>query len=110
VTLYLRHRTVGGVDSSAWEFDPARRVVDVVLRHPPLAIEPIWVCTATRPRFGAHVLVRIDESTWRISLAAYAYPDLRRAPVPRAHHPHLPPCELVLTHCPPLIAAELEHL
>ena len=108
--IYIRHRSAAaGANAGIFDFDPARRVLDVVLRTG-FEVEPIWVCTAERPRFGAHVLVRIDATTWRVSSAAFLYPDLRRAPKAHAHHIDLPVCELILTHVPPHIARELESL
>ncbi len=53
--IQVRHRLASGRVDEAWEFDPARQVVEVVLRQgsaEPLAFT-VPVCAIDRPRLGA---------------------------------------------------------
>lgn len=66
--VVVRHRTASGRLDALWEFDPARKVVELVLRlasEKPRAFT-VAVCFPDRPRIWAHPLMRLDSESWRI--------------------------------------------
>lgn len=74
--ITVRHRTASSArgDSNVWEYDPSRRVVDIVLRlgaAEPIAFAVI-VCSPQRPRFAAHPIVRVDGESWRLLPSRFA--------------------------------------
>lgn len=66
--LVVQHRSASSPLDSVWEFDPARRAIDIVFGLD--ALEPIAftipVCAIDRPRFGAHAMVPLDDACWRL--------------------------------------------
>jgi len=73
--LTLRHRTASsGSLINLWEYDPARHVIEMVIREAagPEQDYTLPVCLAGRPRLGAHVISRVNEETWRILPTHYA--------------------------------------
>lgn len=72
--LTLRHRSASSGDlTNLWEYDPARHVLEIVIREAsgPALDLTVPVCVAGRPRLGAHVVTRVNEETWRILPAHY---------------------------------------
>jgi hypothetical protein len=110
------HRSASGRLDHMWDFDPARRVVDVVLRlGTALPIDMcLPVCSIDRPRFASYALIRENEESWRILPSSFAHispsvPDLYR--VDRAIHMSLGRGDqLMLTNTPLGISFELEAL
>jgi hypothetical protein len=67
-SLVVKHRSASGQLDRLWEFDPARRLVMLVIRvasEAPMSLD-VDVCSLAHPRLGAHSIVRHDEHTWRI--------------------------------------------
>lgn len=72
--LTLKHRTAsGGNLTNMWEYDPARRVLELVIREAsgPTMDLTVPVCVSGRPRLGAHIITRVNEETWRILPSHY---------------------------------------
>lgn len=103
----VRHRLASGDVSSCWEYDPSRRVVDCVVRVNDLVSIglTIEVCAVDRPYFGAHPIMRLDGDSWRVLPVRWngAFVD---APL----HASLGHEQIVLTHAPADVDAELEEL
>lgn len=62
------HRSASGRLDSCWDFDPARRVVDVVMKlgsATPIDMT-IPVCSIDHGRLGAYAIIREDDESWRI--------------------------------------------
>lgn len=71
--IAIRHRTASGRLDSLWDFDPARGVVEVVLRLAsarPVAFT-IRVCSRDSPRLWCHPILRVDAESWRILPATW---------------------------------------
>lgn len=94
-----------------WEFCPARRVIDVVLRQ--ASAEPIAftlpVCAIDKPRLFAFAMSRFDSDAWRVLPSRFVMLGDRLV------HQELPIHEalggrvqLILTHAPYEVDAELE--
>ena len=96
-----------------WEFDPARRVVDLVLKQGgarPLELT-IPVCAIDRPRLNAFAMSRLDGTSWRILPSRFVWQSERLVHFEVAIHPAIGGrTQLVLTHAPPGVDAELEML
>lgn len=131
--IQLRHRTASGDLANQWEYDPARGVLEIVIRlgsaHPVALTVP--VCHPDRPRLLAHPMMRLDGESWRI-LPAIFLPTVSvsrdrtrsgltphdcaragglRSAVPCELHEAIgSPAHLIITHSPPEQDAELEAL
>ena len=96
-----------------WEFDPSRRVIDVVLRlgsARPIAFT-VAVCAPDRARAGAHPLLRLDGSSWRVLPAIFVASFGVLVPKDAPIHPTLGNgTQLVLSHAPADVDAELSSL
>jgi len=71
--IVVKHRSASSRLDSLWEFDPVRKAIDLVFRlgsASPAAFT-IPVCSLENPRFGAHVLARLDEDSWRLLPSFY---------------------------------------
>lgn len=138
--LVLRHRSASSRLDALWEFDPARKVIDVVIRlgsEKPRAFT-LPVCAPDKPRIWAHPILRLDGESWRILPSVFVpleaaeelqADDVHGIPIPR-HAPILlvprdcrepaAACalhdaiglgsHLVLTNAPPSIDIELAEL
>lgn len=111
--IQIRHRTASGRLDEMWEFDSERRVVDLVLRQAaakPIAMT-IPVCAIDRPRLAAFAMSRFDSESWRILPTRFIWEGERLVHFEVAIHPVIGGrVQLVLTHAPPAIDAELEML
>ena len=109
--IEVRHRLASGRADEAWEFDPARRVIDVVLRQgsdTPLAFA-VPVCAIDKPRIGAFAMIRFDFESWRILPSRFVLSGERLVHQEIRIHPDLGEhVQLVLTHAPYEVDAELE--
>lgn len=77
----VRHRLASSTASDVWEFDPCRRVVDIVMRQGNAEIAfRVDICSMLRPRAFAHPVMRVNGEMWRI---------LPRQFVPIPGHPEL---------------------
>ena len=110
--IQVRHRLASGRLSEAWEFDPARGTLDVVLQQgsaEPLGLT-IHVCGVDSPRLGAFAVSRLDGDSWRVLPAQYVFAGgrlvYRDAPI----HESLGMSMLVLTHAPAEVDEELSRL
>lgn len=75
--ITIRHRSASGRLDMLWEFDPARRVIDAVLRMeggPELAFA-IRVCAPDKPIPFAHPILRLDSESWHILPAVFVPED-----------------------------------
>lgn len=117
-TVFVRHRTASGCLDSCWEYDSARRVIEVVFRlgeGSPIALT-LPVCAIDKPRFHAFALARFDDSSWRLLPVRYvlAHPsrdDERLVHDERALHPSLDRgTQIILTNAPADVAADIEEL
>ena len=81
----LNHRTVALASDSVWEFDPARRVVDMVIRLESGTIcFALRVCAPDRASAFAHPVMRLDGEAWQILPAVFIpkdSPDTEVTPV-----------------------------
>jgi len=110
------HRSASGRLDACWDFDPARRLVDVVLRlgsATPIDMS-IPVCAIDRGRIGAYAIIREDDESWRILPSIFVpisgtVADLYR--IDRAIHISLGRGDqLLLRNTPAGISLELEAL
>ena len=115
--IFVRHRTASGRLDAAWEFDSARRVIDIVFRlgeAEPIAL-CVPVCSSKKPRYHAFALTRFDSSSWRLLPIRFvpsnaSQPD-RLVHDQRSLHSVLDRgTQLVLTCAPPNVVTELEAL
>ncbi len=124
--LTVRHRTASGDLSNCWEFDPQRRVVELVLRlgsAEPFAVT-VAVCHPDRPRAHSHPILRMSGESWRILPAMFVpsfsvYRDRERSRLdpfdctirlPCDLHERIGMRQIVLTNTPPEQDEELEEL
>jgi hypothetical protein len=111
--LQVRHRTASGSLSEMWEFDNARRVIDVVLRvasAKPIAFT-VPVCAPDRARIGAYPVMRLDGESWRVLPARFVLEHGLLVPHDAAIHESFGRgSQIVLTHAPADVDAELESL
>lgn len=109
--IQVRHRLASGRLDEAWEFDPSRRVIDLVLRQgsaKPLAFT-IPVCAIDRPRLGAFAMSRLDSDSWRILPTCFVLYGERLVHHEMPIHPEIGGrVQIVLTHAPYEVDAELE--
>ena len=109
--IQVRHRKASGRLDEAWEFDPARRVIDVVLRQgsaEPLAFA-VPVCAIDKPRLGAFAMSRFDGESWRILPSRFVLQGEKLVHQELAIHEAIGGrVQLVLTHAPLDVDAELE--
>lgn len=120
--VHVRHRSASGRLDEMWEYDPARRIIELVFRlaseHPSTASIP--VCAPKAARRLAYPIVRIDGETWRIVAARFveSIVELRGnsvtrmlVPEPFPIHPRLT-CgdHILLCAAPPNVDRELEAL
>jgi hypothetical protein len=108
--IQVRHRLASGRASEAWEFDSARKVIDVVLQQG--SAEPIAftlpVCAPDRPRVGAHPIMRLDGESWRVLPAVFRFEGALLLPMDAPVHETLGHGgQLILTHAPADVDAEL---
>lgn len=110
--LCLKHRTASGSLDELWEYDPARRALDIVCRQGARTFAfRVSVCSPERPRLGAHALVRVSEGAWRLLPLAFYVAWEGLEPRDRAIQPWLTPGDQILLTCaPPQIDSELEEL
>ncbi len=113
--IEIRHRSCSGRldDVSMWEFDPSRRVVELVLRQGSArALElTIPVCVIDRPRLAAFAISRLDGCSWRILPIRFIWEGERLVYFEVAVHPAIGGrVQLVLTHAPAIVDAEFEAL
>lgn len=110
------HRSASGILTHLWDYDPARRCVDIVLRlGSAIPIDmTIHVCSIDRGRIGAYAIIRENDECWRILPSIFvpisaAVPDLYRIDKPisitlgRGD-------QIMLTNTPAGISLELEAL
>jgi hypothetical protein len=116
-TVFVRHRSASARLDSLWEFDPARRCVEIIFRlgeAAPIAL-CVPVCASKKPRFHAFALTRFDGSSFRLLPIRFvpftpSQPD-RLVHDQHALHPVLDRgTQIILTHCPEHVVAELESL
>lgn len=115
--FYAKHRTASGDLMQMWEYVHADRRVHVTLKQGRVVIDfSVAVCSAERPRVGAHPIQRRDIDTWQIV-------PLRYICVWKHRIEHIEPikcslaaehlsagCSLKISHAPPSVCAELEAL
>lgn len=111
--IVVKHRTASGRLDQLWDFDSARRVLDVVFRlgsaHP--VAFTLQVCAPDRARIGAHPIMRLDGESWRVLPAVFRMEHGMLVPVDAPIHESLGHGgQLVLTHAPADVDAELESL
>jgi hypothetical protein len=108
----VKHRSASSSLDELWEYDPARRALDVVCRQGSVVRAfRVYVCTEQHPRIGAFVIARVGEDTWKL-LPALCVPlddgsALRVQPIQSWLTPG---DQLLLTCAPPEICTELEEL
>jgi hypothetical protein len=110
--INVRHRTASGRLDEAWEFDSARRVLDVVLHlgsAAPIAMT-LPVCHPDRARHGAYPIMRLDGESWRVLPALFRLESGHLVPHDQPIHESLGHSILVLTNAPADVDAELESL
>lgn len=111
--LQIRHRTASGSLTELWEFDPARRALDVVFQlgsAAPIAFT-IPVCAPDRARVGAHPVMRLDGESWRVLPAAFRFEHDILVPYDLPIHPSLGHgMQIILTHAPAEVDAEIAAL
>lgn len=94
-----------------WEFDPQRRVIDLVLRQgsaKPIELT-IPVCAIDKPRFGAFAMSRLDSDAWRILPTRFVFEGDKLVHQEVAIHEAIGArTMLALTHAPYEVDAELE--
>ncbi len=130
--ITLKHRTASGRLDALWEYDDARKCIELVFRlgtAKPRAVT-VKVCAIDAPRIWCHPLTRLDGESWRIlpAMMIPAHTSLPGRPPTLAPRDCLGsagglrgavPCELhevvgsamvVLTNAPAIISEELEAL
>ncbi len=68
--MHLRHRSAVTAHEPHWHFDHEMGDLMVALTH---AVFAVSLCSTNRPRFGAHPVLRIDETSWRVPAARYRH-------------------------------------
>lgn len=111
--IHIRHRSASGRLDEAWEFDSARRVLDVVFHlgsAAPVAFT-IPVCAIDKPRLGAFAVTRLDGDSWRVLPTRFVLEGEKLVHFEVSIHPSLDKrTMLVLTDAPYDVDAELEVL
>lgn len=112
--LQVRHRlSSGGALWNIWDYDPARRVLDIVLKQgsaDPIAFT-LAICAPDRARANAHPMLRLDGDSFRVLPAVFRFESEMLVPHDCALHKSLSFGDaLILTHAPPDIDAELSEL
>lgn len=111
--IEVRHRSASGRLDELWEYDSARRCLEIVLRlgsAEPIAFT-LAVCAPDRARIGAHPIMRLDGESFRVLPAVFRLEHGMLVPVDAAIHASLGPgSQLVLTHAPADVDAELQAL
>lgn len=64
--LRVRHRLAATADDHAWEYDPSRRVVDIVLRGKSDDAFSVDVCDVDHPHAGCFAISRRGDEDWQI--------------------------------------------
>ncbi len=111
--IQIRHRSASGRLDEVWEYDSARRCLDVVLRlgsAAPLAFN-IPVCAIDKPRLGAYAMTRLDGESWRVLPTRFiSYGERLVHHESTIHSAFDKRTQLVLTNAPYDVDAELEAL
>ncbi len=111
--IHIRHRLASGRLDEAWEYDSARRCLDVVLRlgsASPIAFT-LPVCAIDKPRLNAFAIARLDGESWRVLPSRFVLQGDKLVHHEVAIHESIGGrIQIVLTNAPSDVDAELEVL